>query len=290
MTRRVIDPGVLVCRPQLPMRLLGLTLALAGVAVPGFAQPAEPPRVSVAVAPPDVAAAPADADTTSSGLKSKVLSAGTGTTKPVPQDIVTVHYTGWTADGKLFESSVLRGRPSAFAVDRLIIGWSEGVQLMVEGEKRRLWIPPGLAFEGVAGRPQGPIVFDVELIDILGAPATPPDVAAPPGDVERTSSGLASKVLEAGRGSSRPTPKSAVTVHYSGWTTDGKMFDSSVSRREPATFRLDDVIAGWTEGLQLMVEGEKRRFWIPEALAYGGRGGAPRGVLVFDVMLIAVVE
>jgi peptidylprolyl isomerase len=256
--------------------------------VPGFAQTAQPPRVSVAVAPPDVAAAPADAETTSSGLKSKVLTAGTGTTKPVPQDVVVVHYTGWTADGKMFESSVLRGRPSAFAVDRIIAGWSEGVQLMVEGEKRRLWIPPTLAFEGVKDRPQGPIVFDVELIDILGAPTAPPDVSAPPGDAERTSSGLASRVLETGRGSNHPTPTSTVTVHYSGWTTDGKMFDSSVSRREPATFRLNDVIAGWTEGLQLMVEGEKRRFWIPEALAYAGRAGAPQGVLVFDVMLISI--
>jgi peptidylprolyl isomerase len=270
------------------IRLFGFTLALAGVAAPGFAQPAQPPRVSVAVAPPDVAAPPADAEATPSGLKSKVLGAGTGTTKPGPQDIVTVHYTGWTADGKLFESSVLRGRPSALAVDRLITGWSEGVQLMVEGEKRRLWSPPGLAFEGAANRPQGPIVFDVELIDILGTPTTPPDVSSPPADAERTSSGLRSEVLEAGRGSSRPTPKSSVTVHYSGWTTDGKMFDSSVARREPATFRLNEVIAGWTEGLQLMVEGEKRRFWIPEALAYGGRAGAPQGVLVFDVMLIAV--
>jgi peptidylprolyl isomerase len=270
------------------MRLICLALALAGIAVPGFDQTAQPPRVSVAVAPPDVAAPPADAETTSSGLKSKVLTAGTGTAKPVPLDIVTVHYTGWTADGKLFESSVLRGRPSALAVDRLITGWSEGVQLMVEGEKRRLWIPPGLAFEGVANRPQGPVVFDVELIDILGTPTTPPDVSAPPADAERTRSGLASKVLEAGRGSSHPTPNGSVTVHYSGWTTDGKMFDSSVARREPATFRLNEVIAGWTEGLPLMVEGEKRRFWIPEALAYGGRAGAPRGVLVFDVMLIAI--
>ena len=162
------------------MRLLSLTLALAGLAAPSLAQPPQAPRVSVAVAPPDVAAAPADAETTASGLKSKVLTAGSGTTKPVPLDIVTVHYTGWTAEGRLFDSSVLRARPSAFALDRIIAGWSEGLQLMVEGEKRRLWIPPGLAFEGLADRPQGPIVFDVELLDILGMPTAPPDVSAPP--------------------------------------------------------------------------------------------------------------
>ena len=77
-----------------------------------------------------------------------------------------------------------------------------------------------------------------------------------------------------------------MTVHYTGWKTDGTMFDSSVLRGKPATFPLDRVIAGWTEGVQLMVEGEKRRFWIPEALAYKGQR-EPKGMLVFDVELIS---
>jgi FKBP-type peptidyl-prolyl cis-trans isomerase len=77
-------------------------------------------------------------------------------------------------------------------------------------------------------------------------------------------------------------------VHYSGWTTDGKMFDSSAASGEPASFALNEVIAGWTEGLQMMVEGEKRRFWIPESLAYKGRSGSPQGMLVFDVELIKI--
>jgi len=75
-------------------------------------------------------------------------------------------------------------------------------------------------------------------------------------------------------------------VHYTGWTTDGKMFDSSVGRGQPATFPLNQVIRGWTEGLSLMVEGEKRRLWIPQKLAYGGR--EPKGMLVFDVELITI--
>ena len=78
-----------------------------------------------------------------------------------------------------------------------------------------------------------------------------------------------------------------MTVHYTGWTTDGKMFDSSVARGEPATFPLNGVIKGWTEGVQLMVEGEKTRFWIPEPLAYGGRR-APFGMLVFDIELLKI--
>jgi FKBP-type peptidyl-prolyl cis-trans isomerase len=116
----------------------------------------------------------------------------------------------------------------------------------------------------------------------------PADVTAPPADATVTPSGLASRCLEAGTGTAHPGPRSKVRVHYSGWTTDGKMFDSSVSRGEPISFGLNQVIAGWTEGVQLMVEGEKRRLWIPEALAYGGRPGAPAGMLVFDVELIRI--
>ena len=83
---------------------------------------------------------------------------------------------------------------------------------------------------------------------------------------------------------------SEVTVHYTGWTTDGRMFDSSVTRNEPATFPLGRVIKGWTEGVQLMVVGEKRRFWIPGSLAYDNstRPGVPKGMLVFDVELLAI--
>jgi peptidylprolyl isomerase len=113
-------------------------------------------------------------------------------------------------------------------------------------------------------------------------------VAAPPADAQKTASGLASKVLKAGTGTEHPTASSTVTVHYSGWTTDGKLFDSSVVRGQPATFPLNRVIAGWTEGLQLMVVGEQRRLWIPEALAYKGAEGPPKGMLVFDVELISI--
>ena len=118
--------------------------------------------------------------------------------------------------------------------------------------------------------------------------AAPKDVAAPPADATKTASGLAHKVIKAGTGSQHPTPQNKVTVHYSGWQTDGKMFDSSVQRGQPATFPLGGVIAGWTEGVQLMVVGEKRRFWIPESLAYQGQAGPPAGMLVFDVELLEI--
>ena len=121
--------------------------------------------------------------------------------------------------------------------------------------------------------------------------SVPEDVAAPPADAERTPSGLASKVVQAGTGSQYPSATSQVTVHYSGWLTSGSMFDSSVTRGMPATFPLDGVIRGWTEGLQLMVVGEKRRFWIPAELGYGSRArpGIPAdSMLVFDVELLGI--
>ena len=121
-------------------------------------------------------------------------------------------------------------------------------------------------------------------------PEVPKDVAAAPADAEKTESGLASKVLTKGTGTTKPTATSNVTVHYSGWTADGKMFDSSVKRGKPSSFGLNQVIKGWTEGVQLMVEGEKRRFWIPGELAYGNtpNRGRPYGMLVFDVELIKI--
>ena len=177
-----------------------------------------------------------------------------------------------------------------FPLDRAALtGWRECVQLMVVGEKRRCWLPENLAYAGAKNRPTGMMVFDIELLDTRPTPATPPvDVQGPPRDSVRTSSGLAFKVLRPGTGTRHPGPRDRVTVHYSGWTTNGKLFDSSVTRGEPMTLEMDGVIAGWTEGLQLMVEGERRRFWIPQNLAYKGEGGGPRGNLVFDVELIRI--
>jgi FKBP-type peptidyl-prolyl cis-trans isomerase len=236
-------------------------------------------------APPDVASPPADATKTASGLATRVIKAGSGKDHPAKEDLVMVDYTGWTTDGRMFDSSVARGKPSTFPVNRVIAGFSEGLQLMVPGETRRLWIPEGLAYKGQEGRPKGMLVFEVTLVGMPNR--APSDVKAPPADAKKTVSGLAYKMLAKGTGARHPSASSQVTVHYTGWTTDGKMFDSSVVRGEPTSFALNGVIAGWTEGVQLMVEGEKTRFWIPEKLAYKGES-APYGMLVFDIELIKV--
>jgi FKBP-type peptidyl-prolyl cis-trans isomerase len=393
-----------------------LTIAAVMVALPTTARseetpgdkltaaPAAQPEIKMPETPADVAAAPADAVKTKSGLASKVLKAGTGDKKPTATDTVTVHYSGWTTDGKMFDSSVKRGEPASFPLGQVIAGWTEGLQLMVVGESRRFWIPEDLAYGPVvpgSGRPGGMLCFDVELLGIkeapkppadtkqtpggvaykiskegagekpaadkvitfhfnaktmdgevlqdsrqepapptaplnklpkeLGelfaemkagevrqcwlpearvpggfvvaelelisikdappAPEVPKDVAAAPADAVKTASGLASKVLKEGTGKDKPKATDTVKVHYSGWTTDGEMFDSSVTRGEPTSFPLNQVIKGWTEGVQLMVVGEKRRFWIPEGLAYGPvvpGSGRPGGMLVFDVELLEI--
>ena len=241
--------------------------------------------------PENVSAPPADAKKTEKGVSYVVLTKGTGKTKPHSWDKVKVHYSGWTTDGKMFDSSITKERPSEFALDSVIPGWTEGMQTMVVGEKKRFWIPEELAYKGKTGRPQGMLVFDVELLEIKEMPAPPPvpkDVAAPPKNAQKTDKGVFYVVLKKGTGKVKPTAASKVKVHYTGWTTDGKQFDSSVTRGKPITFPLDSVIAGWTDGMQTMVVGQKTRFWIPEPLAYQGKPGRPQGMLVFDVELLEI--
>lgn len=278
------------------LRLFSVLALLSAIltfgALPLLGQSGQGPAAAPAPipAPADVAAPPADAETTASGLSSRVLTPGTGTETPRPGDTVRVHYTGWTVDGKMFDSSVARDRPAVLKLESVIAGWQEGLQLMVEGETRRFWIPANLAYAGKPDRPQGMLVFDVELLDLLRVPPVPADVAAPPADAEVTKSGLASKVLTPGTGTVHPRRESIVRVHYTGWTTDGKMFDSSIPKGAPAVFPLTKVIPGWTEGIPLMVEGETRRFWIPKKLAYRGQAGMPEGMLVFDVELVQITK
>lgn len=261
-------------------------VATAGWTVAGAQAPVksyQPPP-----APADVALIPRDATTLPSGLAFRILTPGSGGAHPGPTDLVRVEYTGWTTDGKVHDASGMRDMPHVLPVDKLIKGWTEAMQLMTVGERRLLWIPPSLAYKGQRGRPQGMLVYDVVLREILPSPSVaPPDVTAPPADTLKTASGLAYRRLRAGEGLLQPGPGSRVTVHYTGWTTDGKMFDSSLKRGVPATFTLGEVIAGWTEGVQLMSVGDRMRFWIPEDLAYQGQEGQPAGMLVFDIELLS---
>lgn len=243
---------------------------------------------------------------TPSGLQYEVLSEGpAGGVSPKPGDFVEVHYVGTLIDGVEFDSSRARGAAAFFPLEVALPGWIEGVELMHVGDRYRLYLPPELAF-GETGTPGGPIgpnqavIFDVELLKVVdpadNAAASEKflnDNAKRPG-VKVTESGLQYEVLAEGPADgASPSDADLVVAHYRGTLIDGAEFDSSYARGQPAEFALARVIRGWTEGLQLMSEGDKFRFVVPSNLAYGeaGRPDSPIGpnqALVFEVELIEV--
>jgi peptidylprolyl isomerase len=271
-------------------RLCVVAFILAAVAL-GFSHPALAQAARAASMAAQVETPPADAVKTDSGLAYTITAPGRGSVHPTPNDLVKVVTLFWTTQSVESKPSSMSTPSQPILVGAITAaGLREALTLMTTGQRMRLWLPEKLAFAGAAGKPKGPLMVDVMLLDIIASPTTPPDVAAPPAEAMKTKSGLASKILKPGTGTARPKSNSVVTVHYTGWTPDGQIFDSSVLKGQPATFPLGDVIKGWSEGVQLMVEGEVRRLWIPGHLAYDGvdQAGVPRGPLVFDIELIAI--
>jgi peptidylprolyl isomerase len=227
-----------------------------------------------------------------------VLKKGRGKGHPGKFDTVTLSYTGWTTDGRRFDSSQSYPQPMKVPMNHLIYGVAEGVQMMVAGEKRRLWIPGNLAYgEEGQGEPASPrqplgmLVFDVELIGFEKAPAlpeAPKDVSQIPADATKSESGLAWRVLSKGVGTDHPVDTSVVEMKHTMWTADGRVVDSSILRGGPDTVGISRLVPGWTEGMKLMVEGERRLFWVPEELAYQGQPHRPAGMLVIDVTLVQI--
>lgn len=243
------------------------------------------------MAPPDVGAPPSDATKTASGLAYKVIEPGKGE-KPVNEDTVELAYTGWTTNGKMFFSTHKKGKDKKIKLKQLPLGLAEGVKLMSLGERARFWLPEDLAFDGKPGKPKGMVVYDVELLSIIPGPRpvpAPEDVAEPPADAIKSPTGLAYKYLEHGTGTVHPTMANSVVVNRTGWTKDGAMFDTSLNGK-PKTFTLANVVPGLAEALQVMVVGDKVRFWIPSSLAYGDNPtpGAPAGQLTFDLELLEI--
>jgi len=242
---------------------------------------------------------------TESGLQYKVIESGEGAS-PSKNDFVTVHYAGRLIDGTEFDSSYKRGEPATFPAGRLIPGWTEALTLMKAGDKWELTIPADIGYgeNGAGGVIPGnaTLVFDVELLDVQTEEQLLEGMKAPQLEflaqnakqdgVTTTESGLQYRVIEAGAGEKSPAATSQVTVHYAGKLIDGSEFDSSYKRGEPASFPLNGVIGGWTEGLQLMKEGDKYEFFIPYELGYGERGSGrnipPYATLIFTVELISV--
>lgn len=128
------------------------------------------------------------------------------------------------------------------------------------------------------------------LVTPLKPPPTPKDLKKPPPEARKTYSGISYLGLVSGASEAMPTPDDTIVAHYAGWTTDGKLYDSTYARGEPSTFKVGNVIAGWAEGLTLMRVGDRMRFWIPAKLAYGDHPskGIPAGMLILEVELLEI--
>lgn len=235
--------------------------------------------------------------TTASGLKYKITEAGTGQ-QATPGSTVTVHYTGTLTNGTKFDSSKDRNQPFSFKLGagRVIRGWDEGIALLRVGDKATLTIPAELGYGNMnmgSIPPGSTLIFDVELLKVQ-EPAKPWTVDSK--DTVTTPSGLQYIVVERTKDANAMKADSGkmVYVHYTGFLTNGTIFDSSVERGEPINFQLGtgSVIKGWEEGIGLMKVGDKLRLIIPSKLGYGERGAGgvipANATLIFDVELMKV--
>ncbi|MEI6487582.1 MAG: FKBP-type peptidyl-prolyl cis-trans isomerase [Bacteroidota bacterium] len=233
---------------------------------------------------------------TASGLKYIMFERKDGL--PCAGAKATVHYSGFFKDGKMFDSSVERGKPFTVKVgaNQVIKGWDEGLALLHKGEKAKFIIPYDLAYgeKGYGPIPaKADLIFDVEIVDVT--PVVAPLKYDITGKEEKTTqSGIKYYVINKSNNPVKAEAGKTVKVHYSGYLADGKMFDSSVERGDPIEFPLGkgQVIPGWEEGIALMNIGDKIRLVIPYFLAYGEQGRAPvippKADLTFDVELIDV--
>ncbi|MEL6857247.1 MAG: FKBP-type peptidyl-prolyl cis-trans isomerase [Pseudomonadota bacterium] len=250
-----------------------------------------------------------DVQTTESGLQYVIVREGDeGGETPSARDEVTVMYDGRLVDGTVFDSSYERGSPTSFPVNRVIAGWTEGLQLMSEGDEFIFYIPTELGY-GQRPRPGGVIkpgddlIFRVELQQVSkAAPPRPIDDAAwakhtpwnsDLEEVQKTGSGLEYVVLASGAEDGiSPQGSDRVVVFYEGrLDQDGTVFDSAFSRGEPEIFPSNRVIPGWIEALQLMKPGDRWLVHVPSNLAYGPRGTGPippNAALNFEVELMDV--
>jgi peptidylprolyl isomerase len=239
--------------------------------------------------PPDVGGPPPGAQKLPSGVSMRVLRAGHGAERARDNDCVKLWYTGWTRDGALVGSR-RAAEPANECLRTMFPALAEAVKRMAVGEQRRVWAPAAAGSGSAEGKPDLDLTFDVELVEIIKAPSVPPDLQLPPPSATKMPSGLALRVLKRGNGKPHPAESGRVKLHFSGWTADGALIESSVMAQRPAVFEMVSVMPGWREALLQMVPGEKVRLWIPARLAFGEkpRRGQPKGDLVYELELLSI--
>ncbi|HEX4406744.1 MAG TPA: FKBP-type peptidyl-prolyl cis-trans isomerase [Polyangia bacterium] len=309
-----------MCVPRSLVSLLVLSLSAAAcargasapVAAPAAASPAAPdasatPGMSgvswVTPPPADVSAPPADAEREPNGVARKILARGKGNglTHPTTKDFVVLRYAGWERNGKQFEGTDADGTPRRYDLKELAPGVAAELAQMVEGDKRRIWIPGALAYANrpnFANAPRGDMTFEIELVRIIQVPPAPENVAAAPKEAKTTKSGLAYVVLKKGTGKRHPTEDTRADVIYTAWKPNGDMFQTSLIAGDSSPVRVKRLPAGWREAMVHMVEGDKWRLWLPGKLAFGDLRpgqeplpfGPPPGPVVFDVELVKILE
>jgi peptidylprolyl isomerase len=231
------------------------------------------------------------------GVKYRDIKEGIGEPCP-PGAEVKINYTGWLTDGTMFDSTK-EGKsvpaPATFKLKGLIKGWQEGIPGMKPGGVRKLVISPEKGY-GAKGNekipPNSTLIFEVELLEFISpgpsklSDGTDPNASDP--GLKDIGEGL--KIRDIKQGSGEPVKEGAeVTIHYTGWLTDGSIFDSSRARGKPATFELGGLIEGWKKGIPGMKPGGIRKLVIPPELAYGSQnkpGIPPNSTLVFEVELV----
>jgi peptidylprolyl isomerase len=248
------------------------------------------------VPPDDVAKPPDNAEKLPSGTRYVVLRKGTGKDKARSADTVTWNYTVWDGEGRMLDTTEQRKRAMSQQVFRQSLALGEVLMSMTAGERIRFWSDAETMTRGgksINGTTSGPVCYELEVLQIAkaehDAPPPPLDVAKPPEGTKKTAKGVYYRLLKSGGGKDHPAPDDAVRVNYTGWTTDGRMFDSSYLKGDPIQFNLSGTIPGWIDGVPLMTVGDRMRFWIPQELAYPGVPDKPQGMLVFDIELVAIV-
>ncbi len=252
--------------------------------------------------------APKEFSVTESGLKYKILRKSDGR-KATDTDMVKINFREWLDDETIVRTTYgTGGTPAHFEMryNNHGSGYAEGLKLIGEGGMIELEIPPELAYgkQGFVGIPANSTIHAlIEVISVTDTPPPPtmmptsakPAESAPdkvdadaPKEFTTTTSGLKYRIRRKSDGP-KPTASNGVKVHYRGWLDSGKEFDSSYARNDPAQFQLNEVIKGWTEGLQLIGVGGMIELEIPPELGYGSANKGnipPNSTLHFVVELL----